>query len=109
MNLDPDRLLAQAEAATGLVDWGADDYFEAAFPNLFRAMSFWVVNEARLHEQGLLGAQLRLQAMAEARLQFIEDRKRWPQIAAEAIARPIFILGLPRAGSTFLHSLMGQD
>jgi len=109
MNLDPDRLLAQAEAATGLADWGGDDYFEDAFRKLFRAMSFSVVNEARLHEQGLLGAQLRLQAMAEARLQFIDDRKRWPQIAAEAIARPIFILGLPRAGSTFLHSLMGQD
>lgn len=109
MSIDADRLLVQAETATGLSDWGGDDYFEDAFRELYGAMSYSVVNEARLHEQGLRGARLRLQAMAEARLQFIDDRKRWPDIGAEAIVKPIFILGLPRAGSTFLHSLMGQD
>lgn len=109
VKLDADRLLAEAAAATGLADWGGDTYFEEAFRKLFSAMLYSVVNEARLHQHGLLGAELRLRAMAEARLQFIDDRKRWPEIAAEAIVKPIFILGLPRAGSTFLHSLMGQD
>ena len=32
-----------------------------------------------------------------------------PELAAAPIAAPIFILGLPRAGTTFLHSLMAQD
>lgn len=32
-----------------------------------------------------------------------------PQLAAAAIAAPIFILGLPRSGTSFLHSLLALD
>jgi hypothetical protein len=45
----------------------------------------------------------------EARLGFIADRQRWPDIAREKIVRPMIILGLPRSGSTFLHTLLSQD
>ncbi len=43
------------------------------------------------------------------RLRMVKDRKRHPEIADEKIRRPIFITGLPRSGSTFLHALMAQD
>lgn len=109
MTLNFERLLDEAEKATGLSEWGGDAYFEDAFRKLYAAMVDSLVNESQLHEQGLRGAELRLRAMAEARLQFINDRKKWPLIADEAISKPIFILGLPRAGSTFLHALIAQD
>jgi hypothetical protein len=32
-----------------------------------------------------------------------------PAIAEERILRPIFIVGLPRSGTTFLHNLLAQD
>jgi hypothetical protein len=32
-----------------------------------------------------------------------------PELAAAAVARPIFILGLPRSGTTFLHGLLAAD
>lgn len=46
-----------------------------------------------------LGNVLRLEAEEEAH----------PEILDEVIARPIFITGLPRSGTTFLHTLLGQD
>ena len=109
MRLDAHQMLADAEKITGLADWGGDSYFEDSFRQLYAAMASSITDEAQLHAQGLRGAELRLQAMAEARLQFIADRTQWPLIGQEAIVKPLFILGLPRAGSTFLHSLLGQD
>src|ERR1700744_2621498 len=44
------------------------------------------------------------------RLQAIyTDRERHPEIAAVKIERPIFILGLPRCGTSLLHALMSVD
>ncbi len=37
------------------------------------------------------------------------DRARHPAIAAVQVDRPIFILGLPRCGTSLLHALMGAD
>ncbi len=33
----------------------------------------------------------------------------WPEIREERIARPIFLVGPPRSGTTFLHRLLSQD
>lgn len=38
-----------------------------------------------------------------------EDRKRYPEIANEEIKAPIFILGLPRCGTSMLHAVMATD
>src|SRR5262249_19724175 len=35
--------------------------------------------------------------------------RRYPEIAAQTIDRPIVITGLPRSGSTLLHTLLAQD
>ena len=37
------------------------------------------------------------------------DRKRYPAIADEVIRHPLFVVGLPRTGSTLLHHLLAQD
>jgi len=45
-----------------------------------------------------------------ARLQAIlDDRARHPEIAEVEIRQPLFILGLPRCGTSLLHALIGSD
>jgi Sulfotransferase family len=43
-----------------------------------------------------------------SRLEFIEDRYRYP-IAAEVIDQPMFVTGEPRSGTTLMHALMAVD
>jgi len=39
----------------------------------------------------------------------VEDRARYPEIASVEIKQPMFILGLPRCGTSALHALIGAD
>jgi hypothetical protein len=41
--------------------------------------------------------------------QKVEDAQRNAAIAAAPVQAPIFILGLPRSGTTFLHTLLAED
>jgi hypothetical protein len=109
MQLRFDDLIQHAENVTGLRDWGAQEYFDNEFRGLLRAMLHSLEHESALTEDGRHGALLRLMAVLEARLKFIADRSRFADIEREQIVRPMFILGLPRSGSTFLHNLMAQD
>ena len=43
-----------------------------------------------------------------SRLEFFEDRNRYP-VAAERIERPMFTTGEPRSGTTLMHALMSAD
>ena len=38
-----------------------------------------------------------------------QEERRRPEIAAAPIAGPIFVTGLPRSGTTFLHRLLAED
>jgi hypothetical protein len=38
-----------------------------------------------------------------------EDRRQNPSIADEQIVAPLLVVGLPRSGTTFFHSLLAQD
>ena len=98
------ELMAAAEIETGLSDWG-DTEFHAPLHILVDSLN----NEAALSEIGHVRVRQWLMARLKQRLKLIEDRRRIPAIADETIDRPIFILGLPRAGTTFLHTLMGQN
>jgi hypothetical protein len=102
--LNADRMMLAAERSCGLSDWGRD-FFVQPFQTLIHSLN----TEANLHELGLLRAERRLSDTLLSRLRLIADRKRFPQIAAEPIGAPIFVSGLPRSGTTFLHNLLSQD
>jgi hypothetical protein len=102
--LDQESLMRAAERATGFAEWG-DAVFREPLAILARAIR----DEASLHELGLRRAQRRLVDALGARLQLVAERKGDPGIADEPIRHPIFVIGLPRAGTTFLHSLLSQD
>ena len=62
------------------------------------------------YDPGRLAAiRQQVQRMLANRLRIALDRKTYPQIAEEKIERPIFVIGLPRTGTTLLHSLLAED
>ena len=62
------------------------------------------------HDEGRTRAiRQQVQRLLVARLRIALDRVRIPGIAAERIERPIFVVGLPRSGTTLLHSLLAED
>jgi sulfotransferase family protein len=101
---DAEALLRRARAQTGLDDFGGDD-FRDPLHRLLHAYE----TEAGLTAIGRLAAWRDTMSLLANRLRLVEDRKRHPAIAAETIRRPLFIVGLPRTGSTLLHQLLAQD
>lgn len=103
-NLNTSAMLAWAEYTTGLSDWGGEEFREP-FELLVRAIN----EEARLNAQGLARARQHLQQRLCQRLSLFDDRKLRPEIVAQRIDRPLFVVGLPRAGTTYTHALLGAD
>ena len=104
LRLDEKALLDKACQQTGLDDFG-DDSFREGMGVLFRAYE----TEANLSFVGRVcvrGDSLRL---LSNRLRLVADRRLQPAMADEVIRRPLFITGLPRSGTTFLHALLAQD
>jgi hypothetical protein len=58
---------------------------------------------------GRIMTQKQLLDTLTTRLQLIDQWKKHPEIAEEKIKRPLFVVGLPRTGTTILHSLLSQD
>jgi Sulfotransferase family len=95
----------EARRRTGLRDFG-DPPIEPALSILANSLEI----EADLHPLGrflmrahlreLLETRLRLAQVWSARSQVLEDSQ---------IKRPVFITGMPRSGSTFLHELLAED
>ncbi len=101
---DPDRLIAAARRETGLHDFG-DETFREPLDHLLRACA----EEASLGVIGRFAASWDSRRFLAnlLRMEQAEDRTR--NILAEPIRRPVFITGLPRSGTTFLHKLMMLD
>lgn len=103
-DFDADALLKAAVRKTGLEDYG-DPAFEAPFRLLIQSMN----EEAQLSVKGRVMARADLVKLLANRLRLVSDRQSLPAIAHQPIERPIFILGFPRTGSSFLHNLLSQD
>lgn len=97
-------LLAEARRETGLSDWGNDE-FRPALRVLLGALE----NDARLSLIGRLSIRQDLVRLLAQRLCIQEDLRRRPEIAQTPIRRPIFVVGLPRTGTTLLHKLLSSD
>ncbi len=103
--LDSEVLCLQARRKTGLEDFG-DPALEPALSLLVASLE----REANLHGLGRLLMRIHLQDLLAARLRLVaEFHARKEQLANSAPVAPIFIVGMPRSGSTFLHELLAQD
>ncbi|WP_428309399.1 sulfotransferase family protein [Hydrocarboniphaga sp.] len=102
--LDAGALIARAERATGLRDWG-DYEFREGLEVLTRSLE----QEAQLNTIGRLMLRDYLHRTISNRLLLRRDLLANPQIAQVEIKRPLFIVGLPRTGSTMLQRLLARD
>jgi hypothetical protein len=93
-----------AAAATGLSDFGPDDYSDglAVLLDSYDA-------EAGLTPRGVRVARAMLRGALTARLISEAAWHAHPEHAQVEITRPLFVTGLPRTGTTALHRLLVAD
>jgi Sulfotransferase family len=89
---------------TGLEDFGPGDFFEP-LSRLLESCQ----REARLNFIGRLALRSDLIRMLSNRLLLERDRHLHPAITSQRINAPLFIVGLPRSGTTILHTLLAAD
>ncbi|MFT4519712.1 MAG: hypothetical protein ACI9JM_002109 [Halioglobus sp.] len=102
--LSPDRLIAKACQKSGLSNFG-DESFRLGLDKLCESFE----HEAKLSQIGRIAARQLLLDNLALRLQIVEYRKQHPEVAKQTIERPLFVLGLPRTGTTILYELLAQD
>ena len=102
--LDEASLLGEAMRNTGLEDFGDDDWR----PH-FRTLIRLIEDEARLHFFGRILTRSDFLISLEARLRIVDAFKTHPEIDAEVIQEPVFVLGLGRSGTTILQDVLSHD
>ena len=102
--LDPDRLLARAEDLAGCDVWGEPEP-RTPLSHLVQDLE----REAGLHLPGKIAARFDLLRMLTHRLRIEAAFVRDPGLLAAPITRPLFVVGMPRSGTTALHGLLARD
>ncbi|SMB27551.1 conserved protein of unknown function [Sterolibacterium denitrificans] len=108
-NLPPARLTKQALLAKAIKRAGCRDFGDSGFHQGLDRLLESLEHEAELTPLGRLMAQEEIVGRLTSRLRLIDWRKRHPRVADEEIRQPLFILGLPRTGTTILHALLDVD
>jgi len=102
--LGVNSLLESATQATGLDDFGATDFREP-----LEILVDSLIRDADASLMGDLLARADLSNLLENRLRIVARRKENPAVVSETIEAPIFIVGLPRSGTSILHELLARD
>jgi hypothetical protein len=97
-------LIDAAKRRSGLDNFGEGDFFEA-LSRLLESCQ----DEARLNLIGKIALKTDVLEILCARLQMERDRQLYPDITRQEIREPLFIVGLPRSGTSLLHRLLGAD
>ncbi|MBO6557694.1 MAG: sulfotransferase [Pseudomonadales bacterium] len=97
-----EKILSAARFTTGLDDFGTDDFIE---PLDLLIEDYHT--SAKLNRKGVWGSWIYLHRMLSNRLRLNHYLATTPA-EAQVIQKPIFILGLPRTGSTMLHELLAS-
>ncbi len=103
--LDVEGVLAEARSRTG----GLEDLGPGPFVEPLGRLVDSLEAEARLNDVGRLISNERMLLHTVNRLNYANDRKQFPEIAQQKIERPVFIIGMPRTGTTILHDICAQD
>lgn len=102
--LDAARLLESASAATGLSNFGAPSFREG-LARLVDALN----GEAGLTPLGEAMAAGQIGGVLANRLRIEGWYADHPEVEAERVVAPIFIVGMSRSGTTALSHLLGKD
>jgi hypothetical protein len=104
VRLTEEAVLDAARQATGLTDFGPDDFRE----RLCRLIDEWN-GDKRAYAVKRAFLMRYLMRYASNRLLIRDTLKKHPEIHDERIERPIIVVGLPRSGTTHLLNLLGAD
>ncbi len=105
LSFTAESVAAEASQQTGgLTDFGEPQFLDG-LARFVRSLE----DDARLNPTGQYIAKNRAMQHTVNRLNYTNDRKTYPAIAAQKIVKPIFIVGLGRTGSTILHDILAQD
>ena len=97
-------VIETAKRRCGLDDFGGGDFFEG----LSRLIDS-CQRESQLNLIGRIVLRADLIRTLCSRLFMQQDREVYPSIARQEIHEPLFIVGLPRSGTTLLHTLLAMD
>jgi hypothetical protein len=97
-------LIKTAKRRCGLDDFGGGDFFEG----LSRLIDS-CQRESQLNLIGRIVLRADLIRTLCSRLFMQRDWKAFPSIVRQEIREPLFIVGLPRSGTTLLHTLLALD
>ena len=102
--LDAERLLAEASVQSG----GLSDFGGGYRENLDCLLEMYRGN-ARLSAAGRKTTRRRLTSLLRNRLHIAQAFARAPEIRARKLERPMYIVGLPRTGTSALFNLLARD
>jgi hypothetical protein len=97
-------LIETAKRRCGLDDFGGGDFFEGLSRLLDSCQ-----RESQLNLIGRIVLRTDLMRILCLRLFMQRDRQAYPSIVRQEIREPLFIVGLPRSGTTLLHTLLAVD
>ena len=99
-----ERMLAQARKRTGLSDFGDESFIEP-----LQRLLAGCVAESDLSVVGRIATHWDVTRFLGNLLRLRQAESRAPAILRERVEAPIFVTGLPRSGTSFLHALLMQD
>lgn len=97
-------LIETAKRRCGLDDFGGGDFFEGLSRLLDSCQ-----RESQLNLIGRIVLRADLIRILCSRLFMQRDRQVYPRVVRQKIREPLFIVGLPRSGTTLLHTLLAVD
>jgi hypothetical protein len=104
--LTPERLIAEAAKGTRL---DAKPFSDPHLVEALGALTSSLREEASLSPLGRLATRWDLKRILSTLLILADTEREDPGILTRPLAPPIFITGLPRSGTTFLHGLLAED
>ena len=104
MTFSADELEDGARAATGLHDFGSP-YYREGLERTVDALN----NEAELSEIGNIIQHATISNALIQRLKVEDTYAQHPEIDDEVVGGPVFVIGLPRTGTTALSQLVAAD
>jgi len=103
LDLGLESLLAEAQAATNLTDFGAQDFREGL------AVLLATYERVGLRPGGRKRTHGRIVQLLANRLKVEKAFRDHPEIRARSIVRPMYLTGLPRTGTSALFNLLAID
>ena len=99
--LTPERLMADAARSAGL-----PPDFPPYVAETLDVLCASLRDEARLHWFGYMNVATLLRTGLASLLKVEQTFKERPELAKTPLRSPVFVLGLPRSGTTYLHRLL---